>query len=161
MKDKGFTLLELLVVLFIIGVAAAFIVPNIAGSLANLKLKTATKHLGGILRYARSKAVSNKKTAVVVINIDNASYSAEIPQIKTAQEDVSKPVFFPKEVKFRQITINGETITSDIVKLRFYPKGNTSGGEIILENERGRMYKITIDTLVGKVKNERITEDLL
>jgi hypothetical protein len=56
------------------------------------------------------------------------------------------------------VTIAGEEQTSGRVRLLFYPKGNTSGGEIILENSGGRTYSITIDNLTGKVKIKRLSE---
>jgi general secretion pathway protein H len=158
MKNRGFTLLELLIVLVIIGIGAAFIAPTVARSLTNLKLKTATKQLAAVLRYARSKAVSSKNTTQVIIDIDNARYSAEISQDKSSTENTGTSAAFPSSVRFKQVKLGEEIHESGLVQLLFYPKGNTSGGEIILENDRYRQYRITIDNLTGKVKINRLSE---
>jgi general secretion pathway protein H len=157
-NDKGFTLLELMIVLAIIGVAVVLIAPTVTGSLTNLRLKTATKQLSTVLRYARSKAVSSKSIIRVIIDIDNASYSASLPENETGTKEKAVSTAFPSEIKFNQVTVGEGVQTEGLVQLLFYPKGNTSGGEIILENTNGRRYKITIDNLTGKVRINRLSE---
>ncbi len=151
-KNKGFTLIELMLVLLIIGLGTAFIAPTVANSLVNVRLKAATRRLSAVLRYARSMAVSNKNTVQVFIDIDNASYSAQVPSADNSGEGLSGATAFPADIKFKEVKIGEEVSTSGVVQLLFYPKGNTSGGEIVLENSRGRTYKITIDPIIGKVK---------
>lgn len=152
MKHRGFTLIELMLVLFIIGLGIAFIAPTVANSLVNVRLKSATKQLSTVLRYARSKAVSNKKTVQVFIDIDNASYSAQVPSSEDLGEGLFGATAFPADISFKEVKIGEDVLTSGKMQLLFYPKGNTSGGEIVLENSRGRIYKITIDPIIGKVK---------
>ncbi len=151
-KNKGFTLIELILVLLIIGLGTAFIVPTVANSLVNLKLKAATRRLSTVLRYARSRAISSKETMYVVIDIDNASYATQVPNPEASAEELPGSIAFPKNIRFKEVRVGEEVQTSGKIQLLFYPKGNTSGGEIVLENNRGRMYKITIDPILGKVK---------
>jgi general secretion pathway protein H len=154
MRNKGFTLLELIIVLFIVGMAAAFVAPMVVKSLNNLRLKTATKQLSAVLRYARSKAVSTKNTVQVVLDIDNSSYSAGLPLNNAALGSNT----FPQDVSFKLVKTGGEEHSSGLAQLLFYPKGNTSGGEIIIENTNNRLYKITVDILTGKVKINSLNE---
>jgi general secretion pathway protein H len=157
MKHRGFSLIELILVLLIIGLGAAFIAPAISNSLINLRLKAATKQLSTVLRYARSRAVASKQTMRVLIDIDNASYSAQIPKGPEDGEAPSGSTAFPADIRFREVTLGGEVQDSGQIALLFYPKGNTSGGEIVLENQHGVVYKITIDPIIGKVKIIRQT----
>lgn len=154
MKNRGFTLIELLIVLFVAGLLSALVAPTISRSLTNLKFKAAVKHLSAVLRYARTKAVSGKHTTQVIIDIDNASYSAQTPT-GDSDDEGSGSTAFPQGVSFREVKIGEDIQSSGQVRFLFYPKGNTSGGEIILENASGQMYKITIDTLLGKVTISR------
>ena len=52
---RGFTLLELIIVLIIIGVASALVVPRLVGSTGNLDVRTAAGKVAAFLRYAGSR----------------------------------------------------------------------------------------------------------
>ncbi|MBW1824490.1 MAG: GspH/FimT family pseudopilin [Deltaproteobacteria bacterium] len=65
---RGFTLIELILVLVIIGLLTSLIVPAIT-SLTGLKLKTATRRVAAGLRYARSQAVTTGSDYQVVLNL--------------------------------------------------------------------------------------------
>ena len=71
---RGFTLVELLVVLFVAGLIAAFVVPSFVGGLKGMRLKGEVKHLAATLRFARSQAVCSKGLAVVKLDLDNGTY---------------------------------------------------------------------------------------
>jgi general secretion pathway protein H len=65
---RGFTLIELILVLVIIGLLTSLIVPAIT-SLTGLNLKTATRRVAAGLRYARSQAVTTGSDYQVVLNL--------------------------------------------------------------------------------------------
>lgn len=65
--EKGFTLIELVIVIVIMGVAIALAVPKIGGSLEKMKLRSATRKLSAVMRYTRQMAISRKKEYGVVI----------------------------------------------------------------------------------------------
>ncbi|PJC76387.1 MAG: hypothetical protein CO012_01370 [Syntrophobacterales bacterium CG_4_8_14_3_um_filter_49_14] len=68
--SRGFTLLELIVVLIIISLMSALVVPKLAGPMSNLDLKTAAKKISASLRYVRSHAASEKTTYVALFDFD-------------------------------------------------------------------------------------------
>ncbi len=57
-SDRGFTLIELMIVLAIMGVVIAFVGPRVAGGLMGMNTRTAALQTAAMLRYARSKAVN-------------------------------------------------------------------------------------------------------
>jgi general secretion pathway protein H len=69
-NHRGFTLLELIVVLVIISLMSALVVPKLAGPMSNLDLKTASQKISASLRYARSRAASEKTTYAAVFDFD-------------------------------------------------------------------------------------------
>ena len=73
-RPRGFTLVELLIVLFIAGLMAAFVVPSFVGSIKGMRLKGDVKHLAAALRFARSEAVCSKGLAIVKLDLDNGTY---------------------------------------------------------------------------------------
>ncbi len=60
MNKKGVTLIELIVVFVIIGIAAAFIAPNIPAWMPRYRLRSATREIVSTMRTAQAKAVSRR-----------------------------------------------------------------------------------------------------
>jgi len=56
-KDRGFSLLELMISLAIIMILAAFTVPRVMNTMTDIKLRYVASNLGGLLQQARMQAV--------------------------------------------------------------------------------------------------------
>jgi len=78
----GFTLIELMIVMVILGIAAAVVVP-MASSAGTMQLRAAVNMVAADLEYAKSMAISRGQRYAVVF--DKAAESYQI-------EDLSKPV---------------------------------------------------------------------
>ena len=174
---SGFTLLELLVVLVIISIAAAFVGPRMAGSMSTLTLKTAAKKVAASLRYARSQATSESRTYFVLFDPDKGRLTIKSGQVAT-KEDKEKeaaeveqdtgtseemaddnPVkerfkvyALPEGVRFDKVVSDKNEAASDVFQIVFFPNGGSSGGEVLLENDRGRRYNISVDFVSGTVR---------
>jgi len=174
---KGFTLLELLVVLVIISIMAAFVGPRVAGSMSTLTLKTAAKKVAASLRYARSQATSESRLYFVLFdsakgrltiksgqkatNEDTEKEVAEGEQDEGRSEDMAddspvkekfKVYALPEGVRFDKVVSDTNEDTSDVFQIVFFPNGGSSGGEVLLKNDRGRQYNISVDFVVGTVR---------
>ena len=175
----GFTLIELILVLVIIGFLTALVAPAIT-SMTGLKLKTAARRTAAGLRYARSQAIATGCDYQVVFNLENGEMSIEPLEEREVFEGVAeeweeygseeeiieeedepreikgkKTYTLPKEVKLASVTVDGEEITEDDEMeawIDFYPNGSCSGGEIFLMDERERGYWIELNFLTGIVK---------
>lgn len=64
-KSFGFTLVELMITLALVGVIAAFAVPSFGTMIANSRLATASNDVVGVLNYARSEAVKTGRSVIV------------------------------------------------------------------------------------------------
>ena len=148
---KGFTLIELVLVLFIIGVASALAVGLLYRSMDNVRLKTSAKELSVTLRYARSHAVAEKKIYSFVMNNNGYGLYAE-PHDKSAVDQEKTSLVFQKILPQGIIAEHQE---NEDIRIDFYPQGDSVGGEIKLKNEKGSEMVITIEQVSGKVKIER------
>jgi len=164
-SSRGYTLLELLVVLIIISLVSALVAPKLAGSLSNLNFKTTAKRLSASLRYARSQATSEKITYGALLQIDENRLLiiADPPEVtETLHEMVSNEeqqiaraslVYeLPSEIKIEKAVSGDGEVASGLFSIFFFPSGGSSGGEIDLVNEKGRRSKISVDFITGSVK---------
>src|SRR5919201_784543 len=68
-REKGFTLLELIVVLFILGLAAGVVVPAVARSTDTVRTRTNVVGLSALLRHTREQAIVLRKAHTVTIDV--------------------------------------------------------------------------------------------
>ena len=176
-NKKGFTLIELTIVLIIMSFLFAVAGPRIAKSLSGLSLTTSTKKVAAALRYARSQAV-NKSQAYSVI-IDRAHAQVVIrgipkpvtqPPDEAAQEEFTneeaaaedfkgvvnevKLVPVAEGVSFQEISIGGQEFTGgkeELPQIIFFPDGTSQGGEIVLANNREQAFTVGVDFLTGVI----------
>lgn len=71
-RQRGFSLIELVLVLFILLAVAGIAVPNIATAIANVRLRGSASDLSGLLQNARMLAVKNNATYTLRFGLPNA-----------------------------------------------------------------------------------------
>lgn len=162
-QQRGFTLLELLIVLMLIGLVTALVTPRLGGSLGSVQAKSTVNKLSAMLRYARNMAVTDQKTRVV--SFDRATNRvvlelAEQPGIEgdpadnqSPQKSYERKVFqLPEGINIEKtLDYQGEPGDGTEFKLYFYSAGNSSGGEIILKGKRKGLYRIKVNFITGLV----------
>ncbi len=145
-KDKrGFSLLELVLVLALIGVSMLVVLPNIAKGLQDRELRASALGLAAAARELRNRALFDGERQQLVVDLAQNSY-----RIARSHE-----VRLPAEVRFMSID-GGESVDRDRRRFFFFPNGSGLGGEIVLGGgERALSYLIRFDALTGRVEVER------
>lgn len=140
--DSGFTLLEMLVVLAIIGVMLAIVPPMLGNSINHSRIKTATRELAAGLKLARYKAINMHVDTTLVLDTDSGDY-------KVAGMD--KRLSLPKGSNLLLTTARSEQLSKHSGAIRFFTDGSSTGGQIKLSLKDSYEYLVNVNWLTGKV----------
>ncbi|MDP1933005.1 MAG: GspH/FimT family pseudopilin [Gammaproteobacteria bacterium] len=151
--NKGFTLLELMVVLAILAMGSMLVIPSLTGMNART-FGAQVREASALLNYARRTAVVTGQPVTASFQIDAAENveqtAAQSARSRLGRDDVwtSRGV----SVTYRDST-NQLTNVEEFIDITFFPEGGSTGGELILALE-GRAASIFIDPFSGKVRTE-------
>ncbi|MFQ5780143.1 MAG: GspH/FimT family pseudopilin [Nitrospiria bacterium] len=172
--QKGYTLIELMVTVALIGVVATMAVPSFRETLPHIRLKGATRALATDLRFARAEAVARNDIIWVVFGNTGANYTVrqgndplvatELMSVDLSEEYTgvslgypgvtSRPPDFPAAVPPGAITFNTQMIRLDALgrAMGGGTDASPTSGEIYLTNSRGEVYCVTVLGTSGRVK---------
>jgi prepilin-type N-terminal cleavage/methylation domain-containing protein len=171
-SGRGFSLIEMALVLALIGIITALIAPGLINSLTSARLKTSAQKTVAIINYTRNQAVFKKKplwlvcdrTANRITVVDLTMEGKTTNAGSTADADASplstKVYFYPEDVLIEKIVIGGKEVSDPQGFFIFYPNGSSSGGGIGLRAKNARSYFITFDPIMSAAKvlsNEKET----
>ena len=101
MKNKGFSLMELMVVLIILALSVALVTSSLSNLSRTIELKAAAKKVSGILRYYRSEAVNKglvyqvlfdpELRAILVQSVSITELSVEKAEDEKKRETLLRP----------------------------------------------------------------------
>jgi len=74
-QEKGFTIVEVCIVIAVIGVLAAFAIPNFLNWLPKMRVNSAARDLVSEMQLTRMQAVSERNNYVITFNIGSNQYS--------------------------------------------------------------------------------------
>ena len=90
-RSRGFTLLELMVVLILIGIMSAIIIPEMKGSFQDALLRSTSRELVTVFNLASSRAISINQLHRVRLDRNSGRYVVE----RRAQENEQADGFVP------------------------------------------------------------------
>ena len=148
MNERGFTLLELLVVLAIIGTVLAFIPGFMLRGQPGLDVDVAARAIADALRQARSHAVLQNRDQLFALDVEQRLF-------RVAGQRA--PVQMDNDIEVTFQTARSELLSETIGQIRFFPDGSATGGRIGLALG-GRQLEVAVDWLTGLVAVKHATE---
>jgi len=134
------TLVELLVVIGIIGMILGIGVPALTGYAKQVRLKTATRQIVGLVSLARNMAISTRTEHAVVID-------AEQGQVRvvnlTSGEALEQIVRLPTSVSV-EMEVGGEPVKP--TQFTFRPSGSLAGRSVSLVLADGQKEQAVVVT---------------
>lgn len=147
-RQAGFTLLEILLVLTIIGMAGVLIAPNI-GSLESRTFSAQVRGAHSLLNYARRMAVVQGQpvTASFIVNTGKSTRDKIV-----ANPDTDEWISDDIAVRFIDST-DKEVDIEDRLNVVFFPEGGSTGG-ILFFSQNDDEAAIAIDPFTGRIQNQ-------
>ena len=136
----GFTLLEMLVVLVIAGLALSVVAFRGPRNSAALDLKGTAAEVAQSLRLARSRAVAANHTVGVTFDV-----GAHLMRLDGAAAHT-----LPAAIALAVTATQDNAAGTRLAAIRFAPDGSSSGGRVELTGN-GRRVEVGVDWLTGRV----------
>jgi prepilin-type N-terminal cleavage/methylation domain-containing protein len=140
MLNKGFTLVELMIVIAIIGILSAVALYGWRGYQDNVNLKTAAREIMSDIAFSKQRSVSEGVGYCIQFTHGSPNYSINTPSCDAPVQPQTKNL-----TSFGSgVTITDTNFNSD--RVSFLPRGTLSSnfGDINLTNSRGSTATITI-----------------
>lgn len=160
---RGFTLVEMVVVVIIMAVLFAVTLPSLRSTAKNNRLRSSVRELMSLMKYARTEAVFNGRTTEVFLSLEENQFWLDLrtPDPKTGRYNpkdkkstMERKRDLEKQVSFKGIdALPGNILQNEkVIACDFYPDGTASPTLITLENDRDAVYTIEILKSTGMVE---------
>lgn len=140
----GFTLLELMLVMFVVILGFAVIGLNISTGSDAAGHQSAARDLVSALRFAKGQALIGHEQTTVEVNLNENSYTVS---------GRDKVFSIPEGIELTVVTAQEELTGEGLAGIRFFPDGSSTGGRIKLERN-GALWQIDINWLTGQITLE-------
>lgn len=143
-RQHGFTFIELMVVIVVIGLGTVIAIPMIEGGFDSREVKRAALQMRSMMIHCRGEAVALGTPQALVIDVPkNAVYQSgggrwEVLSDRAAIDRVQ----------------GGQDLGPGVVRFLFFPNGSSSGGRVAIGSRRDRArdrWWLTLDPLIGGV----------
>jgi len=140
-RAQGFTLLEMLAVILLIGIAAAAVSISVSQGLASARINAASSELVAAMRATRAQAIVKGREQDFDLDTRQLSYR----NIK--QQDVP----LPKGLRLSITSAKEDQPNDHVGRIRFFPDGSSTGGRVTLTSGK-REWHVNVSWLTGDVR---------
>jgi general secretion pathway protein H len=139
-SELGFSLIELMIVLVIVGIGASLVLPSLDKGFDSLQIRQTALGIAAVARSLRTRSMKEQIPFRLVVSSDDGSY----------QVFGQSRILFPKGV---QVSVEGgEPVREGVRHFVFFPNGRMVGGEILVSShDQGGAYTVRLDKISGKV----------
>lgn len=154
-KTKGYTLIELIVVMVLIGLMTALAVPRFRYAVLTDNLKTTTRKLVGLAKGLRSEAVREHQTFVLHFDLESNRFWIDRAGM-TEEERIlarEKASSLPRGVRILDIWLMGKgKKMAGEAAIRFNKNGYVQQSVIHLGADDGREFTLVLSPFLRRVK---------
>ncbi len=159
-QTRGFTFIELAVVLLLIGILLVVTVPRF-GDVIQGGSRTAARRMHGVIATAHDRAALQKRRFWLGMEVGAGRYWAvvtglgENPPPEEIIRRKGKPAFdgsLPKGVVFKDVILDGKKCGKGAALAVFEPNGTCMDVQVHLVDDRGGICTLIVDPFTGRCK---------
>lgn len=139
MRTKGFTFVELIVVLAILAGLAALVAPSFSRTVASARLRTAASDVRSTFARTRALAVATARERSAVFDLSRGEFGVDNEAVRV----------LPETIRLGAVLPGGDPLDGGSVRVRFFPDGGGEEVEISVTAEDGGALRVTVDPLTG------------
>lgn len=164
-RGRGYTLVEMLIVLVLLGLASAVVIPQI-GSTDVLRVQAAVRTMVSDINFAQSDALARQETRAIVFDPANETYTlVEVPG--NTVDPVNNTMYvvdFKNAMKFHTARIEsavfngGATLLFDELGGPISAPGASTpgaGGRVVVTGS-GQTFNVDVEAYTGRVTVTRV-----
>lgn len=164
MRKDGFTLIEALVIIIVLGILAAVAIPSFSRYGPDMRLKGAVRDLKSAMELAKLKAIRENAFVALVFNTGTNGYTVFVDNgagggvandwTQNGSEQVLTTVTFASDVDMYDASFAGGA-----ARVRFNSRGlpNGLGGHVYMKNANNN-YRGIVLSMVGHVQIQKSTD---
>ena len=143
---RGFSLMELVVVLAILAIGAAVIAPRVGRTADGVRARAEVGAVAAFLRSAREHAVTRQQA--MEVRLDDETHTLVVRQAGSTGKGAVQVTLAVSSLLRIAVDPPAPSVT-------FLPHGMSTGARFVIATSEARAYVITVDALTGRVSTER------
>src|SRR6266850_395289 len=167
-RSSGFTLIELMVVIILIGIMTALIIPEMRGTYEDALLRSTGRKLVDVFNQANSHAITINQLHRVRLDAKKGGYVIErtvhegergngfVParEIPAAEGEIHNHISVEIHKSDQETELSGDTTarTSSDDSISFYADGTADSAEILLRDRDGFRLVLRINATTARVR---------
>ncbi len=154
-EDKGFTLIELMVVMLLITIMLGVTIPRLDTSLLQDPRKKTARWMINTVSALRAAATEKQKSQILVVDVDdNRLWVTDAEMDDEAQKGAAENGFaLPGGMRIMEVQFSGkESVGSGKAMIVFYPGGYSDQAAINIETGDSERMAFKIEPLLPRVK---------
>jgi general secretion pathway protein H len=140
-RHRGFTLLELVVVLALATALLTIVPPLITAAFPGVELKSSSRRVASGLRLAREEAIRSGRDVAFTLDLENRSFKVD---------GNFREVSLPEGLDLKLTAAESEMSSDHLGSVRFFPDGSSTGGRIIVARANAG-WQIGVQWLTGRI----------
>jgi general secretion pathway protein H len=143
--EAGFTLLELMIALGVLAVAAAVAMPLLHRPAGDAALMATARQIVSFMRVARAAAIRDNADRLLTLDLERRRFWVD---------GITAPTPIARGIAVDLGTLEKELVSGGQGGMRFHPDGSASGGQVML-TAAGRRVTIELDWMTGHANIRR------
>jgi prepilin-type N-terminal cleavage/methylation domain-containing protein len=144
MNKKGFTVIELTIVLSIIGIISIIAIPSYLAWLPRHELKTSVRHIYDDMNRAKFKAIKSNTVAVIIFSIPNDTYTVFLDSSGNWALDAFETTISTGTLE-NGVDITGSTLPSHTYGFNNRGMSASNPGQVQLTNGSGLLMGVRVN----------------